>query len=69
MEATGDLYLRDSDYSIVQCPSGVDCLFHWKETSTPEVTAWTLENGVFTCTGVGFPELVEDLELFIGGRK
>ena len=49
-EATGDLYLRDSDYAIVTCPADINCSYQWSEAKTPEVTGYSLENGIFTCT-------------------
>lgn len=61
--------MYDIDGGLVTCPDGVDCIFYWKDELTPEISATSLSDGVFTCMGKGFPENMDEIEVRIGGRK
>lgn len=68
VDAKADVYMLDVDGGLVTCPDGTDCVYNWKEDLTPEISATSLTDGVFTCMGKGFPEDMNEINVKIGGR-
>ena len=68
-DAQADVYMHDVDGGLVTCPDGLSCVYSWKDELTPEISATSLTDGVFTCMGRGFPEDMDEIEVKIGGRQ
>ena len=67
--AQATIFMKDSDGEIVRCPDDIECTYRWKFDMTPEIIATSMDNGVFTCMGRGFPADMNEIEVKVGGRK